>query len=214
MPTVILVRHGQSTANAAGILAGRSAGVTLDATGERQVAALAAGFAALNIPLADVVSSPMERCVQTARVIRTGEDPRTDERLIECDYGDWTGKSGTDLRQEGLWQVVQEQPSAATFPGGESLRDMQYRAVEAVREHDARIAREHGHNALWAAVSHGDLIKSVIADALGLHLDLFQRIMIDTCSVSAIAYGEPRPSVLRINAGSPEGLVPQSKGPS
>ena len=207
MPTVLLVRHGRTSANTAGVLAGWTAGVLLDDAGRGQVAALAERMSAL--PLAAVVTSPLQRCQDTAAglvaVAGPGGSPRPpvvlDERLGECRYGDWTGRELKSLVKEPLWKVVQAHPSAAVFPGpeGESLRAMQQRAVEAVRHWDARVAAEHGDDALWVAVSHGDVIKAVLADALGAHLDTFQRIVVDPCSVSAVRYTPTRPFVLRCN---------------
>jgi probable phosphomutase (TIGR03848 family) len=133
-----------------------------------------------------------------------------DDRLIECGYGDWTGRPLKEVAKERLWRVVQVHPSAVSFPGegGEAMQDMQARAVAAVRYWDARIAREDGPDALWVACSHGDVIKAVVADALGLHLDLFQRIVVDPVGVSVITYTELRPFVLRLNdTGSLEGLL-------
>jgi probable phosphomutase (TIGR03848 family) len=151
---------------------------------------------------ARLVSSPLERCRQTAKAF--GADPLIDPRLQECDYGDWTGRPLAELRRLKLWKVVQEHPSAATFPGGESLRAVQARAVEAVRDHDAQVAAEHGPHAVWVALSHGDVIKSIVADALGMHLDLFQRLVVDPGSVTAISYTERRPFLLRMNDAATE----------
>ncbi|MGB9012795.1 MAG: MSMEG_4193 family putative phosphomutase, partial [Aeromicrobium sp.] len=119
--------------------------------------------------------------------------------ITECDYGDWQGGTLTELGQEDLWNVVQSQQSAATFPGGESLATMQARAVAAVRRHDAELETTHGDHAVWAAVSHGDIIKAILADALGMHLDLFQRLHVDPASISIIRYGTHRPTVLASN---------------
>ena len=198
MPTVVLVRHGRTAANAAGILAGRTPGVDLDDAGAAQAQALAQRLA--GIRAAAIVSSPLERCVRTARVL-AGDSGTVDvdEQLTECDYGTWTGRPLAELRREKLWRVVQEHPAGAVFPGGESLRAVQARAVESVREHDARVATQAGRSAVWFAVSHGDVIKSVVADALGMHLDHFQRLAIDPCSLTVISYTERRPFVLRLN---------------
>ena len=186
MPTVLLVRHGRTTANAGGILAGRAAGVTLDATGEDQ--AVRAAKRVADVRLARVVTSPLERCRQTARVLLDHQagapESVTEHGLTECDYGQWQGRALKDLAKEPLWSVVQTQPSAAVFPDGESLAAMQARSVEAIRRHDAEVAERHGTDAVWAAVSHGDVIKSVLADALGMHLDLFQRIVVGPASIS------------------------------
>lgn len=198
MPTVVLVRHGRTAANASGILAGRTPGVGLDDAGLAATEAL--GQRLSGIRPAAVISSPLERCVATARALVADDaEVVTDERLIECDYGKWTGRALSDLRREKLWKVVQEHPSAAVFPDGESLRAVQARAVEAVRDHDAYLAGAAGDSAVWLAVSHGDVIKAVVADALGMHLDHFQRLVIDPCSLTAITYTSRRPFVHRVN---------------
>lgn len=215
MPTVILVRHGRSTANATGVLAGRLPGVHLDDAGVAQ--AIAVGERLAGVRLAAAVTSPLERCRETCREV-TSRQPAplratTDKQLSECDYGEWQGRPLKDLAKEKLWRTVQAQPSAATFPGGESMRAMQDRAVAAVRRHDARVAAEHGDDAVWLAVSHGDVIKSILADALGTHLDLFQRIHVDPASVSVVRYTESRPFVLGTNthAGDLAWLTPPRK---
>jgi probable phosphomutase (TIGR03848 family) len=201
MATVILVRHGRTTANASGTLAGRLPGVKLDDTGTTQ--AERAGARLAGVPLAAVVSSPLERCRQTARAIvrAQGGSPRvsTDRGITECDYGEWQGRPLKELAREKLWSTVQTQPSAAAFPGGESMAGMQARAVTAVRRHDAAFEEEHGPGAVWVAVSHGDVIKSVLADALGMHLDLFQRLHVDPASISIVRYTGTRPYVLATN---------------
>lgn len=201
MATVILVRHGRTTANTAGILAGRTAGVSLDDVGRTQAQATAERLAA--VPLVEVVTSPLERCKQTAAAIVTaqpGKPRRSTERgITECDYGDWQGRALKTLAKEPLWKVVQTQPSAAAFPGGESLTAMQARAVAAVRRRDAAIEAEHGPAAVWVAVSHGDIIKALLADALGMHLDLFQRLHVDPASASIVRYTQTRPFVLASN---------------
>lgn len=201
MATVILVRHGRTTANASGVLAGRTAGVRLDATGRDQ--AVRTGERLAVVPLAAAVTSPLERCRQTTRALlerQEGDVPTSvDKGITECDYGEWQGRTLKELADEPLWSVVQNHPSAAVFPGGESLAQMQARAVAAVRRHDAAVEAEHGASAVWLAVSHGDIIKSVLADALGMHLDLFQRINVDPASVSIVRYGAARPGVVATN---------------
>jgi probable phosphomutase (TIGR03848 family) len=212
MATVILVRHARSSANASGVLAGRLPGVHLDDTGVRQ--AVAVGERLAGVRLAAVVTSPLERCRETAREItrRQAEPLRaaSDKHLSECDYGEWQGRPIKELAKDKLWRTVQTQPSAATFPGGESMRAMQDRAVAAMRRHDARVTAEHGEGAVWVAVSHGDLIKAILADALGTHLDLFQRIHVDPASVSVVRYTDTRPFVLGTNthAGDLSWLTP------
>lgn len=205
MPVCVLVRHGRTAANAGGSLAGWSSGVALDGTGLEQVRALAGRLA--GAPIRCIVTSPLDRCVQTARSLASvlPDVPiRTDERLAECRYGAWTGRLIKDLVSEPLWQVVQHQPSAARFPDGpthegESIAGMASRAVAAVRDIDAEVGRAHGEHACWIAVSHGDVIKAVIADAAGTHLDLFQRYVVDPASVSVIRYTPGRPFVVRVN---------------
>jgi probable phosphomutase (TIGR03848 family) len=208
--TVILLRHGRSSANTAGVLAGRTAGVELDDTGRGQAWALAQRLKP--VPLAAVVSSPLERCRQTVEPLLAGRElsVEVDDELAEVDYGDWTGRELKALVKEPLWKVVQQHPSAAVFPGGEGLAGMQARAVAAIRGHDAKVAAEHGPHAVWLACSHGDVIKSVLADALGSHLDSFQRILVDPCSISVVHYTETRPFVSRMNdaGGDVSGLVP------
>ncbi len=213
MPTVLLVRHGRTAANATRVLAGRSSGVSLDETGRAQVEALARRLEKLT--LAAVVTSPLDRCVETATALtasRRGIAPVEDERLLECGYGDWTGRRIRELSRTKLWRRVQLHPSAATFPGGESMRAMQARAVDAIREHDARVAAEAGDAAAWIAVSHGDVIKAIVADALGMHLDAFQRIVVDPASVTAITYTDLRPFVVHLNhTGERLGITPRSR---
>lgn len=209
---MILVRHGRTTANASGTLAGRLPGVRLDDVGVGQ--AQRTGERLAVVPLAAIVSSPLERCRQTAKLLVGARDssPKvaTDKGITECDYGEWQGRPLRELAEEPLWKTVQTQPSAAAFPGGESLATMQSRAVAAVRRHDAAVEAEHGAAAVWVAVSHGDIIKSVLADALGMHLDLFQRINVDPASVSIVRYTGTRPYVLATNthAGDLSWLVP------
>jgi probable phosphomutase (TIGR03848 family) len=204
MATVLLVRHGRTTANATGVLAGRTAGVALDAVGRQQAARTAARIAA--VPLVALVTSPLERCRQTARAVleaQSGSPVVTVDRAVtEADYGEWQGRKLADLAKEPLWRTVQANPSAVVFPGGESMQHMQSRAVDAIRRYDAAVEAEYGPGAVWVAVSHGDVIKSVLADALGMHLDLFQRIAVGPASVSIVRYGEHRPEVVASNTES------------
>jgi probable phosphomutase (TIGR03848 family) len=178
--------------------------VLLDDVGHGQAGRTAERLAV--VPLAAVVTSPLERCRQTADALlarQAGTPTLTvDDALTECGYGDWQGRSLADLAREPLWATVQSYPSAVTFPGGESLAGMQARAVAAVRAHDAAVEREHGAAAVWAAVSHGDVIKAVLADALGMHLDLFQRLDVGPASVSIVQYGPGRPRVVTTNSSS------------
>ncbi len=201
MATVVLLRHGRTTANATGVLAGRQSGVHLDDAGKQQASNAATRLA--QVPLAAIVTSPLVRCRETAAAVAKAQSPALsvgqDRGLIECDYGDWQGRSLKDLAKEKLWSVVQQQPSAAGFPGGETMRAMQARAVDAIRRHDGAVEAEKGAGAVWVAVSHGDLIKAILADALGMHLDLFQRIQVDPASLSIIRFTPGRPFVLATN---------------
>jgi probable phosphomutase (TIGR03848 family) len=207
MPDVYLIRHGRSSANTSGVLAGRLPGVHLDATGETQVDQL--GRQLSGVQLAAVVSSPLERTLATAQAILRHQKVRSskptaiheDYNLIECGYGEWTGKSLTDLSKLSLWKDIQNHPSSVRFPGsdGESFIDMQARAVNAIRTWNSQLPTRSA----YAMISHGDVIKSILADALGMHLDHFQRINIDPGSVSVVRYTRARPYVLTMNAQGP-----------
>ena len=209
MTLVLLVRHGL-TAGTGSVLTGRMPGIGLDDRGRGQAAAVGARLA--DVPLDAIISSPLQRCQETAAAIAAarsaGLDPATppnghqlavteDDRFAEVAYGDWTGKPIKKLAKEPLWRVVQAHPSAVRFPGpdGESLPGVQERAVAAIRDWNTRL----GPKAVYLVCSHGDVIKSIIADSLGLHLDMFQRIQVDPCSVSLIRYTPLRPFVLRMN---------------
>ncbi|WP_110241429.1 histidine phosphatase family protein [Nocardioides gilvus] len=201
MATVILVRHGRSTANTAGVLAGRLPDVLLDATGEVQAKAVGERLSAVR--LAAVYSSPLERCRQTAAAVLAtrSEGPalQVEERLTECGYGAWQGRPIKELAGEPLWSTVQSHPSAVTFPEGEAMQAMASRAVAAIRELDAAVEEAHGPSAVWVAVSHGDVIKAILADAMGTHLDNFQRIVVDPASVSLVRFTQARPFVMASN---------------
>jgi probable phosphomutase (TIGR03848 family) len=210
--TVLLVRHGL-TATTGHVLTGWTPGISLDDRGRAQAAALAARLAPL--PLDAIVSSPLDRCLQTAGTIaadRDGQQVVTDDRVGECRYGDWTGQPLKKLATEKLWRVVQAHPSAVTFPGpdGESMPDMQHRAVAAVRDWNARL----GPQATYLICSHGDVIKAIVADSLGLHLDQCQRIQADPCSLTVIRYTPLRPFLVRMNdrGGGVDDLMPHVRG--
>ncbi|HEU5111171.1 MAG TPA: histidine phosphatase family protein [Micromonosporaceae bacterium] len=225
MATVLLLRHGRTTANADGGLAGRRP-VELDDTGRAQSAAV--GRRLRGLPLAAVVSSPLIRCRQTLELALpelvwpeprgsqahssppAGTPAEVEERLTECGYGDWEGQPLKKLAKDPLWKVVQQHPSAVTFPDGEAMAQMSARAVAAVRDWDARVTAEHGPQALWLACSHGDVIKAIVADALGVHLDLFQRVVADPASLTVIRYTPGRPFLVRLNdtGGDLSALIP------
>jgi probable phosphoglycerate mutase len=196
---VLLVRHGLTPATGT-VLAGRTPGISLDDRGREQAGRLAARLAGAHLDA--IVTSPLERCQETAAAIAAARDGnqvavQTDERFAEVSYGDWTGQPLKRLAKEPLWRVVQAHPSAVRFPGagGESLAGVQERAVAAIRDWNERL----GPKAVYLVCSHGDVIKSIIADSLGMHLDMFQRIQVDPCSLSVIRYTPLRPFVIRMN---------------
>jgi len=195
MPTVYLIRHGRTHANAQGVLTGQSA-VRLDERGVRQ--AVSAGRRLRRVPLEAIVTSPLRRTRQTARLIQEQRDHsvavKPDVAFVEVDYGEWSGRSLAELAELDLWTTVQEHPSAVRFPDGESIAGAQHRAVTAIRDWNSS-----GLDT-YAVVSHGDIIKAIIADAYGMHLDHFQRIVIDPGSISVIHYAPKRPSVLVTNS--------------
>ena len=222
--TVLLVRHGRTAANTSGVLAGWTPGIGLDDQGRGQAEAMATRIAAAGIEIRRVVSSPLQRCQETAAILvasaADGIPVEEDERLGEARYGSWTGRKLAELAKEDLWRVVQDQPSAARFPDGdeypgESMAQMQSRALDAVRSLDAEVEKAHGADAVWVAVSHGDVIKAVLADAAGAHLDQFQRIQVDPASVSVVRYTARRPFLLRSNdnGGDLGGLKPPPQQP-
>jgi probable phosphomutase (TIGR03848 family) len=207
--TLLLVRHGL-TKMTGPVLAGWTPGVHLDDRGQEQARALAERLS--KVPVAGIVASPLERCQETASALAGGRDLAvvTDERLGECRYGDWTGQELKKLVKDPMWKVVQAHPSAASFPGGETLRETQARAIAAIRDHNAEL----GADATWIAVTHGDVVKAVLADALGMHLDMFQRILVDPASVSVVRYTDLRPFVVRMNdsGGAVDDLLPPKSG--
>ncbi len=217
MTTLLLVRHGLTEVTG-DLLSGWTPDLHLDDRGRAQAAALAARLAPL--PLPTIVSSPLDRCRETADTIAGQGEVRPekveiDERFGEVRYGDWTGRPLSELAKEPLWRVVQAHPSAARFPGdeGEAMAEAQHRAVTAVREWNARL----GEDATYLVCSHGDIIKAIVADALGLHLDQFQRIQAETASLTVIRYTPLRPFVVRLNdtGGGVESLLepPKPKDP-
>jgi probable phosphomutase (TIGR03848 family) len=178
------------------VLAGWTPGVHLNERGREQAAQLASRLAP--VPLDLVVASPLERCQETAQAVLAGREDlrvRTDDRFGEVRYGDWTGRPLEELAKEDLWKVVQTHPSAVRFPDGEALADAQHRAVTAVRDWNERL----GPDATYLVCSHGDIIKSIVADALGLHLDQFQRIQADPAALTVIRYTGLRPFLVRLN---------------
>lgn len=192
---ILLVRHGQ-TPTTGKVLPGRAAGLHLAETGRAQAEAVAQRIAALK-KVDAVYASPLERARETAAPIAraTGHRVRTHKGLLECDFGDWTGAELSALMKKPEWSTVQRAPSTFRFPNGESFTEMQVRIVSAL---DAIRAEHPGGTVV--CVSHADPIKAAVAHALGTHLDLFQRIVIGTCSVSAVAWSAFGPIVLTVNS--------------
>ena len=192
---VLLVRHGQ-TPTTGSTLPGRARGLHLAETGHAQAEAAAARIARFG-EIAAIYASPLERTRETARPIarERGLKVQIDRGLLECDFGDWTGKKLDTLRKLPEWATVQRYPSGFRFPNGESFAEMQTRMVGAI---DDIVARHPGRTVV--AVSHADPIKAAVAQALGTHLDLFQGIVISPCSITAILYSPTGPAVLAVNS--------------
>jgi probable phosphoglycerate mutase len=197
---LVLIRHSHSEANAAGILSGRLPNVHLSEKGLAQSEQLAVRLG--NFPVSNLRISPMERCFETIspwiNSIVMPNNPRfepiIDEELTEVDYGLWSGKKLSILSKNKLWKTVQESPSRMYFPKGEGIAQMQSRAMTSV--HQAVSSKAKGSAVI---VSHGDVIKSIVASALGMHLDDFQRIVIDPASISILDYSTMKPRVLLLN---------------
>lgn len=204
---LVLVRHGRSEANAKGLLAGRADGVALDETGRGQAAALREPLSRLNDSAA--YHSPILRCLETAQLAGLSQAQPL-EGLTECDYGEWTNRSLKDLVDEPLWRQVQQQPSTARFPDGESMEQMRARVIGAV-DH---MRGQHPKGRIVIAVSHGDPIKAIIADALAMDFDEFQRIHVAPGSISIIDYGGEKPFVLCLNADHSALKQLATQGPS
>ncbi len=202
MAIVLLLRHGHSTANAAGVLAGWTEGVGLTDAGRAQAEGLAARLSPVGLVRA--VSSPLERCRETAALAVPGLDVGTDERLGECHYGAWTGRALSEAAKDPLWRVIQDDPASATFPDSEdhraeSLGQMAERVVAGVRALDAEVEAEHGRAAVWLAVSHGDPIKAVVAEAVGAGVAGLQRVRVDPGSVTVVHVAPTRMVLLASN---------------
>ncbi len=195
MTTVVLIRHGRSTANAEGVLAGRAEGVELDDVGRQQATQL--GTLLEGATIAAAYRSPSLRCHQTAALMGQ-PDAKVLHDLDECDYGAWTNRKLMDLVTEPMWGTIQTEPSAVTFPDGESMVDMRTRAVAAIRAIQGR----HSFGEVVVVVSHGDVIKAILSDALAQDFDDFQRLNVAPASVSIVTYMEERPFVVCVNANS------------
>jgi len=182
VPKIVLLRHAHSTANAAGVLSGQMPNVHLSKSGQEQAERLAERLGRLTISQVQV--SPMDRCTETLApwLAKYGKNVTvlTEPNLIEVDYGKWSGKKLSTLSRAKLWRKVQGQPSAVTFPEGESLAQMQVRAMKTVHDFFASDLE------LTIMVSHGDVIKAIVASSMGMHLDDFQRIVIDPASITIL----------------------------
>ena len=197
---LVLIRHAHSQSNASGVLSGRLPNIHLSEKGIKQSQQLSERLG--NFAVAQLRVSPMERCFETISpwlndvVLKNSPDfePIIDPSLNEVDYGDWSGKKLITLARKKEWRTVQESPSRMYFPGGEGIAQVQSRAMAVVHElatlPDSKTA---------VIVSHGDVIKSIVASALGTHLDEFQRIIIDPASVSVLDYSGIKPRVLLLN---------------
>jgi probable phosphomutase (TIGR03848 family) len=197
---VLLVRHG-TTPTTGKVLPGQAAGLHLSAEGADQAEAVAHRIGALaesgtRQPVA-VYASPLERTTETARPIarHLGLRVRAERGLLECDFGEWTGSQLSRLQKLPEWSWVQRWPSGFRFPGGESFLEMQARMASAI---DRLVRRHQGETIV--AVSHADPIKAAVSSAAGTHLDLFQRLSVSPCSVSALAFSPTGPHVLAVNS--------------
>ena len=197
---VVLIRHAHSEGNAKGILTGRISGVHLSETGRSQAEELISRLGKFKVSSLRI--SPLERCAQTigpwwsavGHSYNRGVSIVEDQRLIEVDYGQWSGKKLAVLSKNRLWKTVQNTPSAMYFPDGEGLAAVQERAMHVV--HSAVSVKRKGSTVL---VTHGDLIKSIVASTLGMHLDSFQRIVIDPASVTVIDFNSDKPRIILLN---------------
>ena len=203
MTLLLLVRHGH-TPTAGKILTGWSRGVHLTGRGREQAHALTERLD--GAPVQAIYSSPLERCRETAAPLARarGLEVHTRRDLLEVDYGDWTGRSIRQLARTKLWRSVQQSPSSVRFPGGETLRGVQARSVDAVRQ----IAEQHPAGTV-VIVTHADVVRLVLADLAGMHLDLYQRLAVEPASVSAVTLHEGHARILKVNdTGDLRSLAP------
>lgn len=195
MPKIVLIRHAHSTANAAGVLSGQLPNVHLSKSGQEQAIRLAERLGPLT--LAQVHISPMDRCLETLTpwLDKYGKNVAviSEPCLVEVDYGKWSGKKLATLSRTKLWRKVQAQPSAVTFPEGESIAQMQVRAMRPIHDFFS------SNLELAIMVSHGDVIKAIVASSLGMHLDDFQRIVIDPASITVLESNGGAIRITRLN---------------
>jgi probable phosphoglycerate mutase len=200
MPSVLLIRHGENEYTRTGKLAGWTKGVSLNDAGRQQAQALVERLK--GAPINHVYSSPLERARETAAPLARarGLPVTIHPGLGEVQYGQWTGRSLKVLARTKLWRVVQQLPSAMRFPDGETMRGAQLRMVDAIDD----IVRQHpSPKAVLALFTHSDPIKMAVAHYLGMPLDLFQRLMIGTASVTVLRLGHGQPSLVKLNDTGP-----------
>jgi probable phosphoglycerate mutase len=209
MPLLLLIRHGENDFVKTGKMAGHTPGVHLNERGRQQAAEL--GETLKEVPLAAIYSSPLERALETAEPLRQGRalEIQVRRELIESDIGDWQGMELKQARKFPEWKLVQEQPSRFRFPGGESFQEMQTRLITEVE----KIVKDHQPEDIVALVFHSDPIKLVVAYYLGMPLDNFQRIMIDTASVTLLYVSPHGVSLLKQNLRPPFKLPAPEKRP-
>ncbi len=195
MTTILLIRHAVNDFVKTGKLAGRMSGVHLNDEGLAQAEALGRRLA--EAPLSCIYSSPIERTMETAAIIakhHPSVSPQAQPEITEVEYGDWTGMAISELAQRKMWGVVQEYPSRARFPNGETMRGVQARIVNAIEA----LVQQHPEEMI-ALVFHADLIKLALAHYLGMHLDVFQRIVIAPASISTLHLSHSRPFIVGMN---------------
>lgn len=195
MTHILFIRHAVNDFVKTGKLAGRTPGVHLNDDGKAQAQALGKRLADMKIH--QILSSPLERTMETAQAVQQHHphlEIQQNDRIGEVDYGDWQGASIASLRSRKMWEVIQEYPTRAYFPNGEAMREVQARAVNEVE----RLARQFPRDTI-AIFSHADLIKMVVAHYLGMHLDVFQRIVISPASITGIMLGHSRPFITTVN---------------
>lgn len=196
MARIVLLRHAHSVANEKNLLAGRTAGISLSKTGKEQAKDLIARLG--DIQFDEVAISPLQRCRETIEpwLDTTGAKRQivVDDAISEVDYGNWSGKTLASLRRKAQWKVVQDFPSQMTFPEGESLLEMQGRALSGFYRLNS--VKGKGPRLL---VSHGDVIKSIVAHCLGMHLDQFQRLVIEPASLTIIDTDSGTSRLVRFN---------------
>ncbi len=204
MTYLLLIRHAVNDVMKAKRLAGWMPDVHINEEGQQQAEALAERLA--HLPISAIYASPLDRTRETAAPLARALNLEVyvREGLGEVQYGDWTGQSLDELGKLDAWKVVQVYPSGVRFPGGETIREMQARVVNELEA----IAADHPHE-IVAVFSHSDVIKAALAHFLGVHLDLFQRIVVDPVSVSVVVVSPYGPRVIRVNDNGPLKLEPE-----